>query len=289
MNEKQTLRQLTKSIYDIQKLRIQIGNRIAGNFRAKMGQDPGEKLEDKEANKIIKNLAGEFKRLTDGVVLSRKEIPNLIKRSNGVISNEVEFRLIQQYIELIDYEESAFKRLGEIVKTFPIYTQFLDAVKGVGPAMAAVIISELDPHKARHVSSFWRYAGLDVADDGNGRSRKKDHLVRVTYQNKDGEEAEKMGISFNPFLKTKLTGVLGSSFLRAKGGYSDVYYGYRNRLENHPVHKDKTKLHKHNMANRYMVKIFLQDLWLKWRAVEGLPITPPYNEAKLGLKHAANG
>jgi hypothetical protein len=285
-NNKQSLRILTKSLYDLQKLRISTGNRIAINFRTKLGQDPGKELTEMEGKKTIKSIQAEWKRLTDGIVnMTRKEVKEAILRNEGVIDNEVEFRLVQSYMYLLKQEEDGFKSLASILDEFPIYDHFLKGVKGVGPAMAAVIISELDPHKARHVSSFWKYSGLDVAQDGNGRSRKKDHLQLVKYINRDGEEAEKNGITFNPFLKTKLLGVLGSSFLRASAPYADIYYGYKNRLEQHEAHKDKTKLHKHNMANRYMVKVFLQDLWLKWREIEGLEVTAPYAEAKLGLVH----
>lgn len=40
-----------------------------------------------------------------------------------------------------------------------------------------------------------------------------------------------------------------------------------------------------NMAIRYMIKMFLKDLWVAWRTLEGLPVTPDYAEAKLGMKH----
>jgi hypothetical protein len=164
----------------------------------------------------------------------------------------------------------------------------LKDVRGCGPLMAAVIISEIDPHKAKYVSSFWKYAGLDVAEDGNGRSRKKEHLVEVEYVNKDGELSKRQSITFNPFLKTKLVGVLGTSFIRSGGKYAEIYYDYKNRLENHPVHKDKTKLHKHNMAIRYMIKMFLKDLYIAWRKLEGLPVLPDYAEGKLGIIHSSN-
>jgi len=97
-----------------------------------------------------------------------------------------------------------------------------------------------------------------------------------------------MGISFNPFLKTKLVGVLGSSFLRAgvkDNPYRAIYDNYKNRLENSPAHTEKSKGHRHNMAIRYMVKMFIIDLYKVWRTVEGLEVYPPYHEAKLGLKH----
>jgi hypothetical protein len=38
-----------------------------------------------------------------------------------------------------------------------------------------------------------------------------------------------------------------------------------------------------------MVKFFLQEVYLKWRAFEGLPIRAPYHEEKLGLFHTGPG
>lgn len=156
--------------------------------------------------------------------------------------------------------------------------------------MSAVIISELDPYSARHASSFCKYAGLDVVigedGKGEGRSRKASHQIEVTYTDRLGKEGTKMSITFNPFLKTKLLGVLAGSFLKCKNEkYAKMYYDYKFRLQNRPDTKDFTDMHRHNMASRYMVKQFLLDLWAKWRELEGLEVTPTYAEAKLGIHH----
>jgi hypothetical protein len=52
--------------------------------------------------------------------------------------------------------------------------------------MAGVILSEIDITKAEYPSSLHKYAGLDVAGDGQGRSRKKEHLEESDYIDKDG-------------------------------------------------------------------------------------------------------
>ncbi len=162
-----------------------------------------------------------------------------LSRKIPVISSYTELCLIAQYVELEEDEEKHFHRLRSALKGFPIYTRFLEPTKGIGPAMAGVIISEIDIHKANYPSSLWAFAGLDVAGDGQGRSRKKQHLVTTKYINRDGEEAERVGITFSPFIKTKLIGVLGSSFLRAGDKkYSQIYRGYKNRLECHPAHQE---------------------------------------------------
>jgi hypothetical protein len=43
--------------------------------------------------------------------------------------------------------------------------------------------------------------------------------------------------------------------------------------------------HRHADATRVMVKAFLLELWMTWRELEGLPVRPPYAEEKLGIKH----
>jgi len=282
---KQNLKAIVRGCYDIQKIRIATGNRIVANFRSKLGLKSSEKEKDKkEANKLLKRIRKDYKLITDGIINlpSRKKF-----RKGAIISEYAELVLVHGYLFSIKNEEKLFKLLDKLLGDFPIWNEYLIGVLGVGPAMAGVIISELDIEKPMYPSSLWKYAGLDVAEDGYGRSRRKEHLIRTKYINKDGEEAEKLGITFNPFLKTKLTGVLGSSFLRCgvKSPYAKIYYEYKNRLENNEKHKEKTKLHRHNMANRYMIKRFLVDLYKKWRKLEGLPVAEEYSEAKLGMIH----
>lgn len=278
---------MVRGAYDIQKLRIQMGNRIVCNFKVKLGQEPGAKEEelDAEGKLILKNMRTHCKKLTDGVSNFPRQATF---KGDEVISNYTELCLICQYLDLEASEKQHFQRLGNVLKEYPIFTQFLDGVKGVGPAMAGVIVSEIDITKARYPSSLWAYTGLDVAGNGEGRSRKKEHLVECEYIDKEGNPATRVGITFNPFLKTKLVGVLGSSFLRAgEGPYSKAYYDYKNRLENSPKHQEKTKGHRHNMAIRYMIKRFLVDLHREWRRIEGFAPSVEYHEAKLGHIHKA--
>jgi hypothetical protein len=125
---------------------------------------------------------------------------------------------------------------------------------------------------------------LDVVG-GKGRSRIKEHLVDSTYIDADGKEQTKKGISFNPFLKTKLIGVLGSSFVKTKGPYRDIYDNYKHRITHMPAHSEKSKAHLNNMAIRYTVKRFLTDLYVAWRKLEGLPVADEYSKGKLGINH----
>jgi hypothetical protein len=285
-----SIKTMTRGTYDLQKLRVSTGNRLVGNFKVKLGQKPNESEEelDKEGKKILLDLRRSYKKITDGI----KSLPTLAKfKGDEVISTYAELALVDTYIRLESEEVKNFKLLGKMLEEEPVYKVFLKEVKGCGDAMSGVVISEIDIHKAKYASSLWAYAGLDVAPDGKGRSRHKEHLVETTYTKKDGTEATRQGITFNPFLKTKLVGVLASSFLRAgkDNTYASIYYNYKNRIENMVQHQEKSKGHRHNMAMRYMVKRFLCDLYVAWRTVEGLPVEKEYGEAKLGHVHTESG
>ena len=282
MNDRENIKTMVRGFYDLQKLRMQMGNRVVGNFKAKLGQEPGESEDElsPDAKLILNNLRASYRRITDGV--KRVSIKNF--KGDAVIGDYADFILAQSYFDIEASETRGFNSLEKLLDDFPIYTEFLKDIRGVGPAMAGIIISEIDITKAEYPSSIHKYAGLDVVK-GEGRSRKKHHLEESTYIDKEGKEQKKMGITFNPFLKTKLIGVLGTSFLRSASEYREHYDNYKNRLENAPAHKEKTKGHRHNMAVRYMVKRFLIDLYVNWRTLEGLPVAKEYSEAKLGIVH----
>ena len=285
---KQTIKAAVRGSYDVQKVRIQLGNRIVANWRAKQGIMPSAKTEtgDKDTQKMLKQIKTDYARVTDGLV----RLPTRKKfMGTWLISQYGELVLIAQYMDLVEAENSMFKRLNRLLDAVPIYNEYLKDVKGIGPAMAGVIVSEIDIYRAKYPSSLWKYAGLDVAEDGRGRSRRKEHLIDAVYNDKNGDEKTRKSITFNPFLKTKLTGVLGPSFMKQgeRSLYTEIYYHYKHRLESHSIYKDVTKGHRHNMAIRYMIKQFLSDLYVAWRTLEGLPVSVPYSEAKLGMRHAA--
>ncbi len=286
---------MVKSLYSLQKIRIQTGNRVLSAVKLALGQEPGMAEEElsTDSKKILDELRRDYKKISDAV-------PSMLRlrrdfKAEGMITGYAQYCLISEYCRMEEAEADHEKHIKTIVQTFPIWKTFLEKVPGCGPQMAAIIISRIDPHLSKYPSSMWKFAGLDVARDGRGRGRYKEHLVPKVYSNAKGETKETVGITFDPFLKTKLLGVLGPCMLKAaavtKTGttkYEDTYRDYRNRLNNHPAHKDKTDKHKHNMAIRYMVKRFLVDLYKEWRALEGLPVWPEYSEAKLGLTHDRN-
>jgi hypothetical protein len=313
-DEVKILRAMVRGAYDLQLLRMQSGLRLCANFRAKLKQhaldeealEEGEELSE-EALNIIKKLKDSYKRLTDGVARNRRMPAEAGFIGDELISTFSELTLVNQYVRIEENEVDNFKNLTSTLEKIPIYTHYLADVKGIGPAMAAVLISGFDVYKARYASSFWRYAGLDLGPDGLGRSRRQGHLVERAYIDRSGREAMRMGVTYNPWLKTKLMGVLASSFLRSASPWRQVYDNYKHRIESDPGRKKVTiaeykRLHRekadtsqlwppgrvHKAALRYMIKLFLADFWGKWRALEGLPVAESYAEGKLDLPpHAA--
>jgi len=288
---KREIRLAVRGLYDLQKIRIQIGNRLHNHYLNKLGIKPSEE-KDKTIGWLTERLKEEHKRIVDGMLHEKNLIKNLSRilgTEKGLISTETEFALSSAYLHLCEDEERQIKFLKKLLEDIPIYNSFLKEVKGVGPQMAGVIISEFDITKAKYVSSLWKYAGLDVVvtADGEvmGRRMSKKCCKVIEYIAKSGEKKERLSLTYNPFLKSKLLGVLAKSFIKLKSPYRKFYDDYKHRLQNHPKHKNKSKGHIDNMAKRYMIKMFLIDLYVKWRELSGLPVHPSYAEGKLGIKH----
>lgn len=317
---KQKVRQEVVGYYDLQKLRIATGNRLVASILPDLEGDelpegattkaeaigivdvvydedgnPAEADKKKKDNKLKKFMV-EYNKVTEACILASGKpstVKNSISRIGAELSyikSEQDYNMMKVYSLILEAEVLSLKNVKRFVEEHPLWDTFFSKVKGCGPLMSAVCLCYFDINAGRHISSFWRYAGLDVVLSmnnetgeiiGEGRGRHKDHLVEQTYI-KDGEECTKMGISFQPVLKTKLLGVLGSSFLKCQSPYATIYYGYKNRLMNNPKYAQHTPKHIHNMANRYMIKMFVKDLWLAWRELEGLPTEPDYAEAYLG-------
>jgi hypothetical protein len=497
--DKSSLKILVSTLYLLQKQRIAMANRVAAHVRVQLGQEPGMPTSEisPEAQKTLTQMKAEYGKLSTAIAKTDpRSLRGLLDEHRGVIASPYAYYMTENYMALEEMEGRLSHEIAALVKEFPIWA-WLETVKGVGPVLAAILISELDPHRARRPSSFWAAAGLDVVpvyaqpilagsraigDDGHvllrgagrgfaengdqfyhlwaysgaatvlaatvlmpsagpcglvlragqedahaafyalvvepsgrlaaqwragpgcaveeqslgmvalplrlevesdgllcqarlypaeapaqtkqdmplagrrvslgdvvqagpfvagseglaadaqfadvvltpdldeplapqgggwfgsdvgdvagyqygqGRSKRREHLVKRTYKARDGTIKERDSITYNPFLKTKLMGVLGPSFLKAGGHYRDIYYEYKNRYEHHERYglaaqerkeDGATQAHRHMMAMRVAVKRFLCDLWTEWRQVEGLPVYPTYYEAKLRRTHGA--
>jgi hypothetical protein len=302
-----TLRLMTRGAYALQKLRIQAGLRLCANFREKLKEDIGDTQEDEElgekALEIIVDLKRRYRLLTQGVAKNR----TLPKREgfvgDGVVDDVTELALIAEYADLESAEAACFRHIGDALEQVPFFRAWLKAQVGIGPAMAAVLLTSFDVHRAVRPSQFNAVAGLDVGPDNRARARWESHLVERKYTAKDGSTKTRMGTTFDPWLQSKMLGALAPSLMRSGSPYRKYYDNYKHRILTDPARiKDKVKkgmtleerqaiwppLRIHRASQRYMVKMLLQDFWREWRAFEGLPIVPSYHEAILGHQHHGN-
>ena len=256
----------------------------------------------------------------------RKKMDNRIgRKANGEQQNVEErtFRLedLEMFKKIADdakeKEIECEKNLKRVLKRFPIWTEYLEGVKGVGTIAAGWIIGEFDIEKATTVSKMWQFAGLNPGMVRGVKDIEKDkykpsmgevireyttmkgvkHVHVLTDELIRGDKlTEGFTAPFNQNLRTALVGVLADGFIKHQNYYAmEFYYPYKARLEqeeNTVLHvgkekqwKEVNKGHRDRAAKRYMIKMFLKDLYVAWRTIEGLPVRPSYQEEYLGHKH----
>ncbi len=318
---------LVRTTYQEQDARIRVGNRLVDTFRKKLGVDDDEPTSD-EQKEVLREVQRRYKLVTDGIARKEiSDVDEERFKYDGVIDERAEVIMCTNYFRHCDNEEDLFSAIRGKVQSFPIWREFLEDVNGIGPAMSGVIISEFDPRKGKYVSSFWKYAGLDTVEtwhrveDGeltkveeppqsatfndardearkNGktwktkriaRSRRDQHLEEEEYEDADGNTQTRRTITFNKFLHDKLLGVAGPCMMRGRGHYKDVYDDYKGRIKNMDRHSGKSDGHLHRMAIRYMVKMFVKDLYEAWRPLVGKEVYDPYRVSKLGKEPHGKG
>ncbi len=275
------------------------------------------KILEREFNRLVDAIADrnvtikERSRFKTAINATPSVIDKVLGKESTLITQKVEWDLTMSYIKHLENEKQMFKDIESYLENFPIWNRYLTNVKGIGPAMGGMLLSYLDIHKADNVSKFWAYCGLDTVvnpEDGKRYGRKNHgfHLVEKEYVDKDGEIKTKLGLSYNKKLKTKIRGVLSGVLIKSNPYYRQIYHDYKNRIMNQPlrINSEIPKIiggkpvmkdgeivmisefppaRLTNMAQRYMVKMFLKNFWVAWRYVENLPIMPSYEEEKLGI------
>src|SRR4029077_13404774 len=123
---------MVKSAYALQKLRIQTGLRLCANFRSELKTDEDEEGElSKEAKELIKELYATYKRLCDGVARRRTLPAERGFKGDGVITDFAGLVICHTYFELERQEREAFRLMGEVLDTIPIYSKWLKQQIGI--------------------------------------------------------------------------------------------------------------------------------------------------------------
>lgn len=195
-------------------------------------------------------------------------------------------------IPLINQLEKEYKKkMGKLVTFEPIFTDFLDKVKGIDKVLSAKLVKELgNCSQFDTVSRLWAYCGQSVI---NGKAP----------QRRKGER-----IKYNPKLKS-LTWVISDCLMKSnKGYYREIYdtekekqlnreYNVGYLHEKYPGKKKNGKDiypestvnlirgHAHNRALRKTRKIFLDHYWHASRELAGLEAKKNYVEGVLLHNH----
>lgn len=175
------------------------------------------------------------------------------------------------------------------LKRIPIFTHFLLKVYGCGPVVAAYLCADIDIHKATKPSNLRRFCGMAVID---GRLERRTAGVKSAY---------------NANLRTRLFQMFSAMAKNAArkftdrpigttSKYLDVWQGVKHRVLSSARVVDGRLLNgagrsvsargfAHSTGWHHAADVFLEDLYIVWRALECLPVWPSYYAAKLGYEH----
>jgi hypothetical protein len=238
------------------------------------------------------------------------------KKADGaeVQLNEIDIALLDaRSTDLARAELDAKNDIIDQLATSKLYTTVLSdktRFKGLGPTMAAVILSSFDIERADTVSKMWSFAGLAPVPTKRCKTcqgilkEESDGLYKHAWKTKEKcPEGDPVGLlktfdsamamkpvkgeklSYNNWLKTKLVGVMGGCLLKANSPWRKFYDDYKHRKASAGWGRDDG--HRHQAAMRYMVKMLLLEIWKEWRTIEGLTVRPSYQEQYLGHVHGA--
>jgi hypothetical protein len=270
------LRTLVVSFEQVQKLRVQTGERVRATLQGRAANVPSSPG----------NATDLMARIVHGEVIE----------GGGPLAN--------LYAALKHQETSLLQAVSDALETHPAWS-WLRRVKGVGPSLAGKLLSRLDVERAETPSAFWAFCGLatvpavvyacdlcgfrmEVAETqslgGEHSARGTRNRCPAKARRIEGDAVADLRIaqprpargeraSYSLQAKT-LCYLFGVSFLRTRSPYAEVYHRSKDELvRTRPAWSARRR---HRTALRKCEKLFLAHLWLVWRDAEGLPIVLPY-------------
>lgn len=188
----------------------------------------------------------------------------------------------------------ASRRIGRVLKDFPIWIEWLDHVPGIGPAIGGnlvllyyfrsiplcqkcngdlvdfkcyvckveakgqgVLKYRTELREFPTISSWWHFMGRHVVD-GKVPKRQKDK------ENKWSHTGRKIGFDIK------------ESFNKLASDHKYKTYAEKRKRYREDTHPDATKGHRHNMAWNEAVKLFLSHFWQVDHVLSGSEMTKPW-------------
>lgn len=216
-------------------------------------------------------------------------------------------------LKKLDSQKNIIKtRIGNELEFFPLWTEWLKGVPGIGASLAGRLIVlyyfRFVPICKECGSDLIKKEGSDgkvgFFCSGCGRKAKGDGVLQTRIELKDfnkisswwkymgrhvvknddgvgGMPKRKKGEKSDWSTVGRTVGFhIGESFVKTGGKYRAFYD--RAKEEYQGFYPDKTDMHRHNLAKNKMIKLFLSHLWQVARELDGLPVTEPYAIQHLG-------
>jgi len=201
-----------------------------------------------------------------------------------------------------NHREKLKRRIVKELLHYPLYTEWLSNISGIGPAIAANLIL-LYYYKFQTICE----CGAEINFQNEEIKKKKkcleckapvnQGLMKYKIMKKDfaniskwwsymGQGCDEEGKKAHR-VKGKSTGysdvgrtiawMISEQIVKQKNSKYREFYDYR-KQKREITHSNTTKGHRHNMAKHEATKIFLAHLWLVARTLDGKPMTKPYKE-----------
>ena len=205
-------------------------------------------------------------------------------------------------------EDDLAKSMAKELKAIPVYTEYLSKIKGIGPVYSACLIAWIDGARlycsecnarinlAKGVcesceKKIKKFEDVRMEGQSIARFETVSKLLRYAGLSAiDGKvQRRRIGasIDFNMKLKTLMfkigTGLMMSKNPEYRKLYDQFHEEYAKRGDYSAANPsgNKNKKHLQFRSMKKMERIFLSNLWVKWRQLEGLPVSEPYAFAVL--------
>lgn len=246
------LRQAVRFFYDLQKLRIQQGNR--GSSETIMLDEPDREFHEQRSETLNTLERRELRHIEK--MCRRFPIYTWLKKQKGVGPTLCGVILSEVDIHRASTPSALWKFAG------------LDVQNGHAPRRTK--------GQKNTYNAFLRTKLVGVMGDCmiKANSTWRDHY--------DNEKVRKQNTLVDACMGCDGTG-------KAKKGESKGKKCKNCNGTGGPAPWGESDGHRHRAAIRKMVKMFLLELWKEWRAMEGLPVHESYAVAVLGRKHGDHG
>lgn len=165
------------------------------------------------------------------------------------------------------------KQMAKQLKLCPLYTHFLKHIRGCGPVVSSYLIAHIDFEVATKPSAVRRFCGLGVTDSKADRRTKGQKLC------------------YNQELKTRLWQFMAMGRMGRRHGLSKYLKIWDEKkasliaMRGPGTPDNKSNGWCDDTGRRKATDVFLEDLYIMGRTLQGLPVWPSWYAKAMGYEH----